>query len=52
MPKKAEKIMTSFYIEQKLKNQLDEIGAKEDRSFVWLVNHYLKKGLDSERRKK
>jgi len=52
MPKKAEKIMTSLYIERKLKDQLDEIGAKEDRTFGWLVNHYLKKGLELERRQK
>jgi hypothetical protein len=47
---KPEKIMTSLYIEKNLRDQLKEL--EEDRSFGWLVNHYLKKGLDSERGKK
>jgi hypothetical protein len=54
MPKKAnnKKVMTSLYIEKDLREKLDQIGKEEDRSFGWLVNYYLKKGLDSERRQK
>lgn len=49
MPKKADikKVMTSLYIREDMKLELDKIGKKEDRSFGWLINkaveEYLKR---------
>jgi predicted transcriptional regulator len=44
--KKTEKVMTSLWIDKDLKDQLDEIAEKEDRSLAWLINHFIRDGLE------
>jgi predicted transcriptional regulator len=43
--KKGEKVMTSLYLDKDLKDQLDEIAEKEDRSLAWLINNLIREGL-------
>ena len=47
MQKKAnnKKVMTSLYIRQDLKQELNKIGREEDRSFGWLVNQAVEEFL-------
>lgn len=40
------KVMTSLYIRQDLKQELEKIGKEKDRSFGWLVNKAVKEFLE------
>ena len=42
----SKKVMTSLYIRQDLKKELDKIGREEDRSFGWLVNQAVEEFLE------
>ena len=48
--KKGEKVLTSIYLDKELKIQLEKLAEKEERSMAWLINHFIREGL--ERRKK
>ena len=44
--KKTGKVMTSLWIHIDLKNQLDVIAEKEDRTIAWLINQMVREGLE------
>jgi len=40
---------TSFQPDPQILAVLREQAAKQDRSVSWLINHYLRKGLEAEK---
>jgi len=48
--KKTEKVMTSLWIDKDLKDQLDKIAEKEDRTLGWLINHFIREALEGRKK--
>ena len=49
MAKKIKKQMTSLWIEEELKQELDHIADNHSLSMGWLINYYIKLGIKSDK---